>query len=186
MPDTKLTLRALKEHLRKFVWIYIIGIALCLVGTSLLWTTTAPQPGIDEKVTIYLSDIGSNPEPLQPIAEHMLEQTRPLDEKLQLVERLQGEKQQVEQQLKELQNRLSQVRPVPAPSALSHKWGVAVGTDQREDSFRYCWIRVLRDRGWDQVFLPAGLIGLLSVCFIPKQDVLQCGLFEFCVHILTA
>lgn len=35
-------------------------------------------------------------------------------EKLQLVERLQGEKQQVEQQVKELQNRLSQVRPVPA------------------------------------------------------------------------
>lgn len=32
-------------------------------------------------------------------------------EKLQLVERLQGEKQQVEQQVKELQNRLSQVRP---------------------------------------------------------------------------
>lgn len=31
-------------------------------------------------------------------------------EKLQLVERLQGEKQQVEQQVKELQNRLSQVR----------------------------------------------------------------------------
>ena len=107
-------------------------------------------------------------------------------EKLQLVERLQGEKQQVEQQLKELQNRLSQVRPVPAPAALSHKRGVAMGTDQREDSFRYCWIRVLRDRGGDQVFLPAGLIGLLSVCFIPKQAVLQCGLFEFCVLILTA
>lgn len=35
-------------------------------------------------------------------------------EKLQLVERLQGEKQQVEQQVKELQNRLSQVRPAPA------------------------------------------------------------------------
>lgn len=31
-------------------------------------------------------------------------------EKLQLVERLQGEKQQVEQQVKELQNRLNQVR----------------------------------------------------------------------------
>lgn len=55
-------------------------------------------------------------------------------EKLQLVERLQGEKQQVEQQLKELQNRLSQVRPAPAPAASSHKRGV-VGTDQREDSF---------------------------------------------------
>lgn len=42
-------------------------------------------------------------------------------EKLQLVERLQGEKQQVEQQVKELQNRLSQVRPVPAQAGSSHK-----------------------------------------------------------------
>lgn len=39
-------------------------------------------------------------------------------EKLQLVERLQGEKQQVEQQVKELQNRLSQVRPAPATAGI--------------------------------------------------------------------
>lgn len=38
-------------------------------------------------------------------------------EKLQLVERLQGEKQQVEQQVKELQNRLSQVRWDPGAQA---------------------------------------------------------------------
>lgn len=42
-------------------------------------------------------------------------------EKLQLVERLQAEKQQVEQQVKELQNRLSQVRPVPARAGSSHR-----------------------------------------------------------------
>lgn len=41
-------------------------------------------------------------------------------EKMQLVERLQGEKQQVEQQVKELQNRLSQVRPVPAQAGSGH------------------------------------------------------------------
>ena len=57
-------------------------------------------------------------------------------EKLQLVERLQGEKQQAEQQVKELQNRLSQVRSVPAQDGLSHKGEVAIGTDQGEDSFR--------------------------------------------------
>lgn len=39
-------------------------------------------------------------------------------EKLQLVERLQGEKQQVEQQVKELQNRLSQVRPAAATAGI--------------------------------------------------------------------
>lgn len=42
-------------------------------------------------------------------------------EKLQLVERLQGEKQQVEQQVKELQNRLSQVSPVPAQGGSGSK-----------------------------------------------------------------
>lgn len=46
-------------------------------------------------------------------------------EKLQLVERLQGEKQQVEQQVKELQNRLSQVRPATAAMGLpmGEVWG---------------------------------------------------------------
>ncbi|XP_044940108.1 protein SOGA1 isoform X3 [Mustela putorius furo] len=41
-------------------------------------------------------------------------------EKLQLVERLQGEKQQVEQQVKELQNRLSQVQKAAEPWILKH------------------------------------------------------------------
>ncbi|OWK02971.1 hypothetical protein Celaphus_00007956 [Cervus elaphus hippelaphus] len=41
-------------------------------------------------------------------------------EKLQLVERLQGEKQQVEQQLKELQNRLSQLQKAADPWVLKH------------------------------------------------------------------
>ncbi|KAK2109931.1 Protein soga1 [Saguinus oedipus] len=44
-------------------------------------------------------------------------------EKLQLVERLQGEKQQVEQQLKELQNRLSQV-------LWAAEWNLGSGPDQ--------------------------------------------------------
>ncbi|EPY78305.1 hypothetical protein CB1_001108053 [Camelus ferus] len=41
-------------------------------------------------------------------------------EKLQLVERLQGEKQQVEQQVKELQNRLSQLQKAADPWVLKH------------------------------------------------------------------
>ncbi|XP_036758246.2 protein SOGA1 isoform X1 [Manis pentadactyla] len=41
-------------------------------------------------------------------------------EKMQLVERLQGEKQQVEQQVKELQNRLSQLQKAADPWALKH------------------------------------------------------------------
>uniref|UniRef100_A0A8C5K755 Microtubule crosslinking factor 2 n=1 Tax=Jaculus jaculus TaxID=51337 RepID=A0A8C5K755_JACJA len=41
-------------------------------------------------------------------------------EKLQLLERLQGEKQQVEQQVKELQNRLSQLQKAAEPWVLKH------------------------------------------------------------------
>ena len=32
MPDTKFSLPALREHLRKYLWVYLIGIALCLAG----------------------------------------------------------------------------------------------------------------------------------------------------------
>ena len=86
MPDTKFSLPALREHLRKYLWIYLIGIAMCLVGSSLLWTTTAPRPSELETVLIYLADNGSNPQPLEGIARHMLEATQPYDETLKLVE----------------------------------------------------------------------------------------------------
>lgn len=61
-------------------------------------------------------------------------------EKLQLVERLQGEKQQVEQQVKELQNRLSQVRP--AAAAMGLPMGERSGAGL---SFSYSWIQALRE-----------------------------------------
>lgn len=84
-------------------------------------------------------------------------------EKLQLVERLQGEKQQVEQQVKELQNRLSQVRPTPAkllPSARESCYrndseagtpsGIAGSRCSSSEvwhsiSFGYSWIQALRE-----------------------------------------
>ena len=86
MPDTKFSFAALKEHLRRYLWIYIVGIAICLVGTSLLWTTTAPRPTLEETVTIFLADTYSNPAPLEGIAQSALEQTQPFDENLKVVE----------------------------------------------------------------------------------------------------
>lgn len=76
MPDTKLTPAALREHIRKYAWVYLIGIAVCLLGTSLLWTTTEPRPTNEQTVTIYLADVGSNPEPLAPVARKALEALR--------------------------------------------------------------------------------------------------------------
>lgn len=61
-------------------------------------------------------------------------------EKLQLVERLQAEKQQVEQQVKELQNRLSQVRLGPdaqAAEALAERRGPGGSSARRGERPRW-------------------------------------------------
>lgn len=85
MPDTKLSFAALKEHLRKYLWVYIVGIAVCLIGTSLLWTTTAPRPTNEETVTVFLADAYTNPAPLSGVADAMLRQTQPFDGRLKEV-----------------------------------------------------------------------------------------------------
>lgn len=85
MPDTKFSWRGLREHLRKYLWVYLVGVALCLVGTNLLWTTTQPRAENDETVNIYMADAWSNPEPLADVAADMLARTQPFDEKLKEV-----------------------------------------------------------------------------------------------------
>ncbi len=86
MPDTKFSGQALREHLRRYLWIYIAGIVVCLLGTSVLWTMTRPQPTNAQTVVIYLMDAYANPEPLADVAADALERTRPFDEELQVVE----------------------------------------------------------------------------------------------------
>lgn len=86
MPDTKFSLPALREHIRRYFWIYLVGVALCLVGTSVLWTTTEPRAAIDETVLVFLADGYANPAPLAPIAKDMLEETQPFDARLKEVD----------------------------------------------------------------------------------------------------
>lgn len=86
MPDTKFSLTALREHLRKYLWIYIVGIVACLLGTSLLWTTTRPRPSNEQTVTVYLMDAYANPEALSDVAQDMLQRAGQEDEALQVVE----------------------------------------------------------------------------------------------------
>ena len=86
MPDTKFSWRGLREHIRKFLWIYLLGIAVCLAVTHLLWTMTRSRPGNAEVVTVCLVDSYSNADALEPIAKHMLEQTQPCDDTLKQVE----------------------------------------------------------------------------------------------------
>ncbi len=68
MPITKLTPARLKEHLRKHFFVYAVGIAICLVLTNLVWTTTAPRVPSDQSVVIYVAGPWSNVEALNPIA----------------------------------------------------------------------------------------------------------------------
>ena len=55
MPDVKFSWRGLREHLRKYWIIYLVGVALGLFGAELLWTVTRPTIPNDASVDIYLA-----------------------------------------------------------------------------------------------------------------------------------
>lgn len=86
MPITKFSWPRLREHIRKFFWIYVVGIAVCLFGSNLLWTMTRPQVPIDQSVVIYMAAGYSNPDPMEGIAQDMLQRGQAEDETLELVE----------------------------------------------------------------------------------------------------
>lgn len=85
MPDTRFSWRALREHMRKYLWVYLVGIAVCLVGTSLLWTTTRPRAQNFETVNVYMADGYSDPVPLKGVAAKMLEAVGAEDDTLKEV-----------------------------------------------------------------------------------------------------
>ncbi len=85
MPDTKFSWRSLREHLRKYLWLYLLGIALGLMGAELLWTMTRPQISNRASVNIYLAAGYSNPEPLEALAPDILARVRADDETIQQV-----------------------------------------------------------------------------------------------------
>ena len=80
MPITKFAFAALKEHIRKYLWIYIIGVGLCLLGTNLIWTTTAPRTPMEQVVQIYLADEYSNGDALESLVPEVLARTQAEDE----------------------------------------------------------------------------------------------------------
>lgn len=85
MPDTKFSWRGLREHLRQYYWLYLLGIVLSLVGTSLLWTMTQPRLTNEECVSIALADSYSYPEPLQAFAPDILARLQAEDETIKQV-----------------------------------------------------------------------------------------------------
>ena len=76
MADTRLTWFNIKEHIRKFIWIYIAVIAVVLVVGNLVWISTTPRVPEDQRVLVYLADAWSDPAPLSGIAQQALEAVR--------------------------------------------------------------------------------------------------------------
>ena len=85
MPDTKFSWRGLREHLRQYWWLYLLGIAVSLVGTSLLWTMTEPRFSNQQCVSIALADSYTNPEPLQAFAPDILARLQAEDDSIKQV-----------------------------------------------------------------------------------------------------
>lgn len=85
MPDTKFSWRGLREHLRKFLFIYLVGIALGLVGAELLWTMTRPRIPNEASVNIYLASDYSDAEPLNALAPDLLSRVQADDDAIQQV-----------------------------------------------------------------------------------------------------
>lgn len=85
MPDTRFSWRSLREHLRKYIWLYLLGIALGLMGAELLWTMTRPRIPSQASVNIYLAADYSNAEPLEALAPDILARVQADDESIRQV-----------------------------------------------------------------------------------------------------
>lgn len=79
MPDTSLTWFNIKEHIRKFFWVYIAVVTAVLVVGNLLWISTTPQVPEDQRVLIYMADEWSSPNPLSDIAADVLAKVQARD-----------------------------------------------------------------------------------------------------------
>lgn len=86
MPDTSFSWANLKEHVRKYLWVYVVGVVVSLFATNLLWTTTRPRPTSEQSVIVYLASSYVDCTKLDGIAQDMLARTQPEDENLRQVE----------------------------------------------------------------------------------------------------
>lgn len=86
MPLTGLSFARLKEHIRKYSLIYIVGIIVCVLLSNIVYTSTRPQIPDENTVMVYLVDIMPNAEPLDDLAAQTLAELQPEDETLQSIE----------------------------------------------------------------------------------------------------
>lgn len=72
MPHKGLTWARIREHFRKYMAIYIVGLVICVLLTNLVYTSTTPRTPYDQEVLIYLADAYTNTQPLDDLAAEAL------------------------------------------------------------------------------------------------------------------
>ena len=72
MPHFGLSWFRIKEHFRKTVGLYIIGIVICAVLSNVIFSATTPQTPIEQEVLIYLADSYTVSSNLDGVAAEML------------------------------------------------------------------------------------------------------------------
>lgn len=82
MPHYGISWFRLKEHFRKYLAVYIVGVVICVLLTNLVYTSTAPQTPYDQEVLIYLADVFTDTEPLDDLAADALAYAQEFDETL--------------------------------------------------------------------------------------------------------
>lgn len=87
MPFKGLTWFRLKEHFRKTLWIYIIGVGVMMAVGNLLYTMTAPRTPAEKEVLVYLVDSYTTTEhsAVKKLTADALEYGKQGDETLELV-----------------------------------------------------------------------------------------------------
>lgn len=72
MPHFGLSWFRLKEHFRKNVGLYIVGMLVCGILSNVIFSATTPQTPIEQEVLIYLADSYTVSANLDGVAEEML------------------------------------------------------------------------------------------------------------------
>lgn len=72
MPHSGLSWFRLKEHIRKFGAIYIVGCIICAIFGNIVFTATTPKTPIEQEVLVYVADSYTATSKLDHVAEEML------------------------------------------------------------------------------------------------------------------
>ena len=85
MPVRGMNRARLREHIRKYSPVYIVGCIVCMLLTNILYTSTRYQVPYEKEFLVYLLDSYTNIEPLEEIREDALQYGQSIDDTLEAV-----------------------------------------------------------------------------------------------------